>query len=158
MSVQDSGSPNVQAAIGGFWKTIPPLWHYTRAAIHRTASEDFGITATQYHVLRRIKESDLRTVSELSECMFISRPGISRAVDELANAGLLERQRDEADRRVVYLSVSLAGQTLMEKIYQKNNQFMQNFFSSLDDAQLATVREAFEILQNRLDQSSSNAS
>jgi DNA-binding MarR family transcriptional regulator len=158
MNAQETHSQDVQTVIGGFWKTIPPLWHYTRAAIHRTAREDFGITATHYHVLRRIKENGPKTVSELSECMFISRPGISRAVDELANERLIERERDAKDRRVVYLSASPAGEALMEKIYAKNNQFMQDFFSSLNETQLATVCEAFEIMQNRLDQSSSTGS
>jgi DNA-binding MarR family transcriptional regulator len=158
MNAQETHNQDVQAVIGEFWKTVPPLWHYTRAAIHRTVKEDFGITATQYHVLRRIKESGPKTVSELSECMFISRPGISRAVDELANEGLIKRERDEHDRRVVYLSASVAGKRVMEKIFEKNNLFMEEFFSSLDDRQLATVSEAFEILQHRLDQNSSAAS
>jgi DNA-binding MarR family transcriptional regulator len=155
MKSEEIQSPGVEETIAAFWKTIPPLWHYTRAAIHRTAREEFGITSTQYHVLRRIKEGKRKTVSELSECMFISRPGISRAVDELANEGLIERERDRKDRRVVYLTPTPAGHKLMEQIYAKNNLFMRKIFSSLDDQELKTINEAFESLQKALNHNTS---
>ena len=154
MNSQETHSSSIEETITEFWKTVPPLWHYTRASIHRTAREDFGITAAQYHVLRRIKEGGRKTVSELSECMFISRPGISRAVEELASAGLIERERDQRDRRIVYLSVTPAGQAMMEQIYTKNNLFMRSMFSSLDDHELETVNDAFHILSKILDSNS----
>jgi DNA-binding MarR family transcriptional regulator len=86
--------------------------------------------------------------------MFISRPGISRAVEELASAGLIERERDQRDRRIVYLSVTPAGQAMMEQIYTKNNLFMRSMFSSLDDHELETVNDAFHILSKILDSNS----
>jgi DNA-binding MarR family transcriptional regulator len=150
MKSQEKHTQAVEETIRGFWKTIPPLWHYTRAAIHRNAREDFGITSTQYHVLRRIKEDGKKTVSELSGCMFVSRPNISRAVEDLANAGLIERERDINDRRVVYLSATPAGQSMIERIYTKNNIFLQGVFSPLADEELAAVQNAFDILEKIL--------
>ena len=158
MNPEETYSPESEEAIAAFWKTIPPLWHYTRSAIHRTAREEFGITSTQYHVLRRIKEGKRKTVSELSECMFISRPSISRAVEELANMGLIERERDRQDRRIVYLTPTQAGQDLMEQIYAKNNLFMRKMFSSLDDRELKTISDAFELLQKVLNHNTSTGS
>lgn len=144
----------VEQTIMGFWKTIPPLWHYTRTVIHRTAREDFGITSTQYHVLRRIKEGGRKTVSELSDCMFVSRPSISRAVEDLVGAKLLERERDPVDRRIAYLSLTLAGQETILQIYAKNNLFMRDMFSSLEDQDLETVNQAFNVLEKILNERS----
>ncbi len=136
--------------IESFWKTIPPLWHYTRSVIHRTAREDFGITSTQYQILRRINDRGRRTVSELSDCMFVSRPSISRAVEELVTAGLAVRECDPQDRRVMYLSLTDKGKELILQIYTKNNLFMHEMFSTLEDPELENVCSAFELLEKIL--------
>lgn len=149
METKNNHSAQVRSAIESFWKVIPPLWHYTRLTIHRMAGEEFGITTTQYHILRRIKDSK-KSISELSDCMFVSRPNISRAVEELVNGGWALRERDAQDRRIVYLSLTDKGQELIRQMKLKNDRFMSGMLSSLTDEELQTITDAFESLQKVL--------
>ena len=144
----------VQATAAFFWKTIPPIWHYMRSIIHRIAREDFGITSTQFQVLHRIKEENKRTVSDLSDCMFLSRPSISRAVEDLAKAGLLEREGDSVDRRIIYLHVSSKGEEVISQIHAKNSLYMQDLFLGLDDDELERLNTAFRVIEKVLQKNS----
>jgi DNA-binding MarR family transcriptional regulator len=141
----------VQSTSASLWRTIPPIWNHMRSIIHRIAREDYGITSTQFQVLHRIREENKKTVSELSDCMVVSRPSVSRAVDELVRAGLIERKGDSVDRRVVYLKPSAKGEEIISKVHAKNNVIMQEVFSSLDDRELKSLASAFQILEKVLD-------
>lgn len=135
-----------------FWKTIPPLWHYTRGAAHRIAREEHGITFSQFYVLRRIWRGK-RSVSELSERMHVSKPNISRAVEELVNAGLAQRTRDPDDRRVQYLTLTEKGQALLESLHERNHNFMRELFANLEGEELETLTTAFEKIGKFLSES-----
>lgn len=150
MNDNQSHKQLVQDTTKSFWKTIPPIWHFMRSLIHRIAREDYGITSTQFHVLRRIKEENKKTVSELSDCMFVSRPGVSRAVEELVKAGLLEREGGSNDRRVIYLSLSKRGEEVITRIHEKNSISMRDWFSTLDDADLECLKAAFLVMEKLL--------
>lgn len=132
-----------------FWKTIPPLWHYTRGNATRIAQEEHGITFSQFHVLRRMWRRR-RSVSELSDCMHVSKPNISRAVEELVIAGLIKRTQDEKDRRVQYLTLTEEGQDLLEKLHEKNHAFMRDLLANLENAELSALTSAFEKMEEFL--------
>lgn len=140
----------VKKTTESIWKTIPPIWHYMRSIIHNIAREEFGITPAQFQILRRIRQENKRTVSELSDSMMISRPGVSRAVDELVNAGLIERKVDASDRRIVYLSPSMEGEELIIKVHEKNNQVMQALFMNLHEEELESLLAALHVIDNIL--------
>ena len=141
----------VSKTVEAYWKTIPPLWHYIRASIHRVAKEEYGITYSQYHVLRRIWKGK-NSVSELSECMLVSRPNISRAVEELVNEGLAYRERDPKDRRVVYLSLTEEGNDLITRLHARNDEFMEGLFSNYSDAELKEMEKSFLSLEKILEE------
>jgi len=85
-----------------------PLWHIMRAQIHQLASGKYGITSSQFHTIRRISQGDA-SVSALADCMRVSRPNVSRAVDDLVNNWLVNRKRDPEDRRNIHLSLTEKG-------------------------------------------------
>ncbi len=145
-----------QQLIDSFWKTIPPLWHYARSALHQIAHEEFGITSAQFHILKRIYEGK-QSVSELSDCMFVSRPNISRAVEELVIHGWVERERNAQDRRNIKLRLSETGRKILDQIHHRNDQFLSEIFAHLSYEEINTIVAAFyqldKILQQRgLDQ------
>mgnify|MGYP000847083737 CR=1 FL=1 len=140
----------VKKTTESIWKTIPPIWHFMRSIIHNIAREEFGITPAQFQILRRIKQENKRTVSELSDSMMISRPGVSRAVDELVIAGLIKRSVDPSDRRIVYLSPSMEGEELIDKVHEKNYQVMQALFMDLHQDELEKLLAAVHVMDNIL--------
>ncbi|MBM3136938.1 MAG: MarR family transcriptional regulator [Chloroflexi bacterium] len=137
---------DLDSLIKSFWETFPPIWHATRSMTHQTATEEFGITAAQFHTLRRIWEGK-SSVSALAECMHLSRPNISRTVDELVNAGLVERERGTTDRREIGLSLTDKGSELIRDLLEAIGAKMRARFSQIDLEEIDNIKSAFTTLR-----------
>ena len=55
------------------------------------------------------------TVRRLSEDLEVPKPAISRALDALSIHGLVKRERDQADRRVVLVRKTTEGSEFIDK-------------------------------------------
>ena len=55
-------------------------------------------------------------MGELAEAMVITRGGLTKLVDRLVKAGLLERTFCETDRRVSYATLMPAGAELLDEM------------------------------------------
>ena len=70
-----------------------------------------GLSGKQYNVLRSVRRGGQGglSISEIGAQMTDPRADVTRLVDRLLKAGLVERYHDEADRRVVRVRLSDAG-------------------------------------------------
>lgn len=71
-----------------------------------------------YEVLATVAEAPERRLrmGELAESLVISRGGLTRLVDRLVKAGLMERTFCETDRRVSYATLLPAGAQVLEEM------------------------------------------
>ncbi len=70
-----------------------------------------------FDVLSTVAENDGRMkMGELAEALIITRGGLTKLVDRLVKAGLLERVFCESDRRVSYASLLPAGAELLNEM------------------------------------------
>ena len=135
-----------------FRQVILPLWHITRAQIHDLATSEYGITSSQFHTIRRISQRDA-SVSALADCMYVSRPNISRVVDELVQNGLVNRKRDPDDRRNVQLSLTDTGKKLIKDLNKKHVMILADQFSILSDEELRVLFSALESIEKVINHS-----
>ncbi len=134
-----------QQAISSFWENVPQLWHRIRANVRNIAVKEFGITVEQFHLLRHIRKG-MGSMSELANARGVSRPAVSQAVETLVNKGLILRGEKTGDRRFVHLELTLAGDSLLSAIFQKNRAWMETQFSTLSPDELTMVIEAFGLI------------
>lgn len=88
---------------------------------------------------RRMKMGDL------AEALVITRGGLTKLVDRLIKAGLLERTFCETDRRVSYATLLPAGAELMEEMRPVAGTELQAAFSAnLSTAQAKQLRELLD--------------
>lgn len=132
--------------LNSFWQTFPPIWHATRSLTQQTATEEFGITAAQFHTLRRIAAGGA-SVSGLAECMHLSRPSISRTVDDLVKNGLVDRRRGAHDRRNVELTLTDEGIELVRNLHKSIGEKMKVRFRQLDSSEMKIVQAGLAALQ-----------
>ena len=52
-------------------------------------------------------------MQELAHSVLLSKSGLTRLVDRMADAGLVRREACESDRRIVYATVTSRGRTLL---------------------------------------------
>jgi DNA-binding MarR family transcriptional regulator len=71
-----------------------------------------------YEVLATVADSEDERLKmgELAEALVISRGGLTKLVDRLVKAGLMERTFCETDRRVSYATLLPAGTDLLEEM------------------------------------------
>ena len=80
--------------------------------------ERYGLSAQQFNVLRILRghrDTGLPCQRIVAE-MVTQTPDITRLVDRLEAAGLVRRERTEADRRLVLVHVTAAGLTLLARL------------------------------------------
>jgi DNA-binding MarR family transcriptional regulator len=95
----------------------------------RMAQHD--LTDAQWKPLYMLKLGRATTAIELAREMDIDAGAITRMLDRLESKGLIERVRSEADRRVVHLRLTAAGEHVARKVpfvlASVNNDFLRGF-------------------------------
>lgn len=92
---------------------------------------EHDLTDAQWKPLWLLKLGRAATAIELAREMDIDAGAITRMVDRLEAKGLVERVRSEADRRVVHLRLSAAGDSVARKVpfvlASVHNDFLRGF-------------------------------
>jgi DNA-binding MarR family transcriptional regulator len=89
--------------------------HAMRRAFDRKAAT-LGVTRAQWKVLFRLSRSpDIRQV-ELADMLDVEPITLSRIVDRLAEAGLVERLADPTDRRAWRLHLTTKAEPIIAKL------------------------------------------
>ncbi|HEY4081026.1 MAG TPA: MarR family transcriptional regulator [Burkholderiaceae bacterium] len=77
--------------------------------------DELGLTYTQYIAIVAIAEEDCQTVSCLGEKLFLESNTLTPMLKKLEAMGLVERQRDAGDERLVRIRLTKAGRRAREK-------------------------------------------
>jgi DNA-binding MarR family transcriptional regulator len=78
-----------------------------------------GITPLQYQLLLHVKgfpDRDYATVTELAERLQAHHHGVVALVTRCEQAGLVEREVGEEDRRVVFIHLTGKGERVLERL------------------------------------------
>ncbi|MCB1031525.1 MAG: MarR family transcriptional regulator [Acidimicrobiales bacterium] len=118
----------------------------TRLARRMRQLADTDLTPSQLSALAMIERSESLSLSALAEQEQIGAPTMSKIVDKLHDAGLVERRNDNADRRVTRLSVTPAGHDTLNEIRQRRTAWLATRLAELDDDDLAALSRAAEVL------------
>ena len=117
--------------------------HALRKAFDRRAV-GMGVTRAQWKVLFRLeRQPGLRQI-ELADMLDIEPITLSRIVDRLEEAALVERVADPADRRAWRLHVTAKAQPLIEKLRAVADEMISDAFAGIDPEQIAITRSVLE--------------
>ncbi len=78
-------------------------------------SNSFGVTGPQLWALKTISQSEKLTLGQLSRMMYLHPSTITGLIDRLEHRGLVLRNRDTDDRRVVTVGLTEAGVRLAKE-------------------------------------------
>jgi MarR family transcriptional regulator, transcriptional regulator for hemolysin len=114
--------------------------HAMRKAFDRRAV-GLGVTRAQWKVLFRLtRQPGLRQI-ELADKLDIEPITLSRIVDRLEEAGLVERLADPADRRAWRLHVTARAQPLVEKLRGIADEMISEAFAGIDPKDIEITRQ-----------------
>jgi DNA-binding MarR family transcriptional regulator len=110
-----------------------------------------GLTGTQYNVLRILRgaEPEGLPCSGISERMISHDPDMTRLLDRMEKSGLITRQRQTIDRRVIKTRITPAGLALLKSLDQPVRELHKRQFRNLPAARLKTLAQLLEEVRAR---------
>jgi DNA-binding MarR family transcriptional regulator len=108
------------------------------------------LSGSQYNILRILRGSspDGLPCGEISERMVRRDPDLTRLLDRLDSRGLVTRQRDTRDRRVVLASITDAGLALLAKLDAPIEESIRRTLAHVSQQRLRTVVELLEEIRS----------
>jgi DNA-binding MarR family transcriptional regulator len=123
--------------------------HALRKAFDRRAV-GLGVTRAQWKVLFKLTRCPGMRQIELADMLDIEPITLSRIIDRLEEAGLVERAADPADRRAWRLHVTAKAQPLVEKLRAVADDMAAEAFGGVDPKDIALARQVLARVRENL--------
>jgi DNA-binding MarR family transcriptional regulator len=108
----------------------------------------YGLSSQQYNILRILRgNGSWVTMNEIKSVMIERAPNATRLSDKLLNKKLVERKRSDEDRRVVFLSITEEGRSLLEKIDDDNSLDFESVLERISDEKAIEISEILDTLR-----------
>ncbi|WP_066401094.1 MarR family winged helix-turn-helix transcriptional regulator [Neobacillus mesonae] len=111
------------------------------------------LTNDQHYILRYIHQAGSCTSTELAEVFEVNKSAITAIINRMADRNLIERTRDENDRRVVYLTLTEEGIELYQKAQEKIRLLVESIITQFEEPEITafinTYDKLAEILNNK---------
>ena len=108
------------------------------------------ITIPQLGVLEHLSRSREIPMNALASHLGVTRPAATGLADRLIAQGLVARQGDRADRRVVRVRLTPKGRRVLDNIWNQKRRMIQQVFGQISPADraqyLATLERVAQIL------------
>lgn len=114
---------------------------------HRFARlfREYGLTPSQYNILRILRgEGKPLPCLEIAERTITVVPGITGLIDRLEKVGLVRRQRDDGDRRKVFVSITPAGEEVLARLDEPLLELHRRLMAHFSAQELAELNRLLE--------------
>lgn len=114
-------------------------------------SRQFGVTIAQWRVMAVLAEHETLHSKDVGEIASMDKSKVSRAVQQLEDRELLTRQKDPADNRASFLTLTDVGLELYFQIVPQVKQWEEEFMSGVDESEHGKVLEFIDKLEVTVD-------
>ncbi|WP_297821528.1 MarR family winged helix-turn-helix transcriptional regulator [uncultured Paraglaciecola sp.] len=119
-------------------------------ALSKIYKQTFDITIPEWRVLAQLAEQQKLYSKDIGEITSMDKSKVSRAVKALESKDYLIKQTDKKDNRAVYLSLSVKGQSLYQKIAPKALQWEKQFISVLEASEHRNLMKVLDKLDKQV--------
>lgn len=106
------------------------------------------ITTDQFQILQFIKQHEQVTSTQIAQTMGVGKSAITALVNRLVQKEFIERKRNEADRRVVYLRLTDNGNNVVTATEKELYQFIEDKLSHFPVEDIEGFLHALEKLSD----------
>ena len=110
----------------------------------------FGMTRAHWAVLARVERNEGMKQSELAEQMEMQPITLTRLIDKLADAGLIERRGDDNDRRVNRLYLQQAARPLLAKLAELKLELTETALAGISGADTQRLMNQLEAIKENV--------
>ena len=144
MSDMDHRNAERDATLEHLYDMLFQAWPLMRRKLLPSSAQqaEFGMPLSHVQVLAMLEEPGSMSVSEISRRFGIAKPNITPLVDRLISAGLVERVRNKADRRVVDVYILDSGREKLKEIQQSLYDHVLNWSNSVSPEDYVELNNA----------------
>ena len=157
MSSRTGGRPSPLGAVAdrrhedGAAEQVARSFKRAMAAVRRLRGRETHrpgeVTDAQYGLLFCLRDHSQMSVRDLAEAADLSPASVTEMLEGLATAGLVQRQRSERDRRVVFTSLTESGRGLVEERRARFEPRLRAAMSEFSDEDLLIAAGVLERLR-----------
>jgi DNA-binding MarR family transcriptional regulator len=106
----------------------------------------FGLTPTQYNVLRILRGAEAEGLcrNEIGDRLITPVPDVTRLLDRMEEAGLIQRERDAEDRRQVRTTLTRKGLRAVDELDRTVLDMHREHLGHMSRSELRTLVELLE--------------
>ncbi len=114
-------------------------------------AEQSALTGPQLSIMARLKDGGPARISQIAREEGIRMPTASNALHQLEQRELVERIRDEHDRRGVRVQITSLGESELERVGEERTRYLAEMLSTLSEEDLARVSDVTGIINKLAD-------
>jgi DNA-binding MarR family transcriptional regulator len=107
-----------------------------------------GLSPAQASALGTVNRLANPTLGELAAAEQVQPPTVTRLVASLEGAGLVARETDEGDRRVVRVRITAEGRRNLQRIRSLKNAYLNRRLAALDPAEQQLAESMTNLLEH----------
>ena len=123
---------------------ILALYHLIRRASHPVHRAE--ITPEQYWLLRLLRRRGALSVGELAEALGVTGSSVTTACKRLEKAGLVIRERQSDDERMVRVMLTTQGHEQVEAWHQRRREIVVQWLATLEHDEQKRLQHLLERL------------
>jgi DNA-binding MarR family transcriptional regulator len=112
--------------------------------------EELGLYRGQHRILRALWAQDGLTHTELADSSHVRPATISKTIQRMENAGLVERRHDAKDQRLSRVYLTPAGRAAQEGVERMWHRLEEEIFAGLSAQERALLQQAFLQIRDNL--------
>jgi DNA-binding MarR family transcriptional regulator len=119
----------------------------TRLARKLRQQAEPGITPSMLSALSSAERQGPLTMRELCAAEQVQPPTLTRIVAALVESGLIAREPDPQDGRVVWVRVTREGHVLLDRSRRRKEAYLARAIRSMEPRELETLEDAAALLE-----------
>lgn len=116
----------------------------------QTVEKACGVSGAQIWAMAALRQSPGMKVSELAQALSIHTSTASNLLDKIEKAGLIRRERNQTDQRVVRLYLTDAGESALADAPQPLTGILTHALEQMSDEALARLNQDLTVLIDRM--------
>lgn len=113
-------------------------------------ARSYGLTRAQWAVLAKLERSEGLKQTEIAELMEMQPITLTRLIDKLCDAGLIERRSDETDRRVNRLYLTEAAKPLTAKLAVLRSEISRTALAGFSNEETHRLVDQLESIKDNI--------
>lgn len=110
-----------------------------------------GFSVTLFRMLFVLNDRGPQKAADLADTLSVTSGAVTGLADKLIAKRLVNRQRSEEDRRVVYLRITEEGKETLERLLKEQRETLSLFFEGLPAEDIEHLKRIFSLMLARVE-------